>query len=55
MEATIRYWSKLLSGLFFGIGFLAAAFTERHQALHDKMASTLVVRSGRFKVMTPPS
>jgi uncharacterized RDD family membrane protein YckC len=31
------------SGLFLGIGFLMAAFTERKQALHDFVSSTLVV------------
>jgi uncharacterized RDD family membrane protein YckC len=31
------------SGLLFSIGFLVAAFTERKQALHDLVASTLVV------------
>jgi uncharacterized RDD family membrane protein YckC len=38
-----RYLGKIPSSLFF-VGFLMAAFTERKQALHDKMAGTLVVR-----------
>ncbi len=39
-----RYFSKIISGLTFGIGFLMVAFTEKEQALHDMIASTLVVR-----------
>ena len=39
-----RLLSKIVSGLILGIGFLMAAFTERKQALHDMMASTLVVK-----------
>ena len=33
-----------LSGLFFALGFVMAAFTERKQALHDFIAGTIVVR-----------
>jgi len=43
-RATGRFWSKIVSVLVAGIGFLVAAFTGRKQALHDFMASTLVVR-----------
>ncbi len=43
-RANGRYWSKLLSGLILGIGFLMIAFTERKQGLHDMIAGTLVVR-----------
>ena len=39
-----RYMGKILSGMTLGIGFLMAAFTRRKQALHDIVASTLVVR-----------
>jgi uncharacterized RDD family membrane protein YckC len=42
-RATGRYFAKVLSSLFF-IGFIMAAFTVRKQALHDMLASTLVVR-----------
>jgi uncharacterized RDD family membrane protein YckC len=41
-RATGRYFAKVLSSLFF-IGFIMAAFTARKQALHDMLASTLVV------------
>ena len=42
-RATGRFFGKLLSGLIFGIGFILAGFTARKQALHDMLASTLVV------------
>ena len=44
LRATGRYFAKNLSGLFFGAGYLMAAFTDRKQALHDMIAGTLVVR-----------
>lgn len=43
-RANARYWSKILSTLILLIGFLMAAFTRRKQALHDLIASTLVVK-----------
>ncbi|MBK7855696.1 MAG: RDD family protein [Bacteroidetes bacterium] len=39
-----RYLSKIPSALIFAIGFIMAGFTEKKQALHDMMASTLVVK-----------
>ena len=44
-RATGRYFSKYISSLILGIGYLMAAFTDRKQALHDKIASTLVIYS----------
>ena len=44
-RATGRYFSKILSAMLMMIGYLMAAFTERKQALHDKIAGTLVVRA----------
>jgi len=44
-RATGRYFSKFISSLILGIGYLMAAFTDRKQALHDKIASTLVIYS----------
>jgi len=44
-KATGRYFGKIISALILYIGFIMAAFTERKQALHDIMASTLVVKS----------
>lgn len=43
LRATGRYFAKILSALILMIGFLMAAFTARKQALHDKIASTLVL------------
>lgn len=42
-RANARFWSKILSGLFFSIGYVIAGFTERKQALHDLIAATLVI------------
>lgn len=42
-RATGRYFGKIISGLILYIGFIMAGFTERKQALHDIMASTLVL------------
>ncbi len=42
--ATIRYFSKILSALLLHIGFIMAAFTQKKQALHDMIASCLVIR-----------
>jgi uncharacterized RDD family membrane protein YckC/Tfp pilus assembly major pilin PilA len=44
-RATGRYFGEILSGLSLGIGYLMAGFTRQRQALHDKMAGTLVVRN----------
>ncbi len=43
-RATGRHFGKWISGLTLGVGFVMAAFTQRRQALHDKIAGTLVVR-----------
>jgi uncharacterized RDD family membrane protein YckC len=42
-RATGRYFGKIVSAMIFYIGFIMAGFTERKQALHDIMASCLVV------------
>ena len=42
-RATGRYFGKILSGMIMCIGYIMAGFTERKQALHDIMASCLVV------------
>ncbi len=39
-----RTFAKILSALTLLIGFIMAGFTDRKQALHDKIANTLVVR-----------
>jgi uncharacterized RDD family membrane protein YckC len=43
-RANARYWSKILSSLILLAGFVMAAFTEKKQGLHDKIAGTLVVK-----------
>ena len=45
-KANSRYWSKIISGLILGIGYLMAAFTRRRQALHDFMSGCLVIKKG---------
>jgi len=43
--ATGRYFAKIVTGLIpFALGYIMAGFTERRQALHDMIASTLVLR-----------
>jgi uncharacterized RDD family membrane protein YckC len=43
-KATGRYFGKWLSTITFLLGYVMAAFTEKHQALHDLLAGTLVIR-----------
>jgi uncharacterized RDD family membrane protein YckC len=49
-----RNLGKILSTLFFGLGFLMAGWTRRKQALHDMMAGCLVLkRYGHTTVRLP--
>jgi uncharacterized RDD family membrane protein YckC len=43
-RATARLLAKLLSLALLGLGFVVAGVDARKQALHDKVAGTLVVR-----------
>jgi uncharacterized RDD family membrane protein YckC len=43
-RATGRWFAKMLSALTLCIGFIMASFTQKKQALHDMVASTLVLR-----------
>jgi len=43
-RATGRYFGKIISGMIMYIGYILAGLTEKKQALHDIMASCLVVR-----------
>lgn len=43
-RATGRYFGKILSGMIFSIGYIMAGFTEKKQALHDMLASCLVIK-----------
>ncbi len=46
-RATLRYWTKVVFTLLtVGVSFLIAAFTERHQALYDIVAGTIVTPRG---------
>jgi len=42
--ALIRYISTIISSLLLGIGYLLIIFDDRKQALHDKLASTYVIK-----------
>ena len=43
-KALVRNLCKIISNLTMLIGYIMAAFTEKKQALHDMIASTLVVK-----------
>lgn len=46
-RATARYFAQMLSIITFGAGFLMAAFSEKKQALHDRIAGTVSIRVGK--------
>lgn len=48
LRATGRHFSKIISAIILLIGYIMAAFDDRKQALHDKIANTLVVSNGSF-------
>jgi uncharacterized RDD family membrane protein YckC len=43
-RAAARNFAKMISSLTFLVGYLVAGFTEKKQALHDILASCLVLR-----------
>jgi uncharacterized RDD family membrane protein YckC len=43
-RATGRFFAKILSSMFFCIGFIMAGLTDRKRGLHDMLAGTLVMR-----------
>ena len=43
-RASLRYFSKILSGLIMMLGYIMAGFTPKKQALHDYIANTYVGR-----------
>ena len=53
-RSTTRYFSKILSALLLGIGYLMAFFTADSQALHDKIASTVVVNASELPADPEP-
>jgi uncharacterized RDD family membrane protein YckC len=42
-KATGRHFAKIISAIILLIGYIMAAFDAKKQALHDKMAGTLVL------------
>lgn len=47
-RASARYFATAISWLTLGLGFVMAGTTERKQALHDKLAGSLVVRREQY-------
>lgn len=52
-RASGRYFSKFISSLIFGIGYIIAGLTQNKQALHDIIANTLVYRGKAENGMDP--
>ena len=52
-KATGRFFSKIISGMILGIGYLMAAFSQNSQALHDMMAGTLVLEKSAVPAYAP--
>jgi len=44
MNATGRYFGKIISTIIIFIGYFMMLWDDKNQTLHDKMASTLVVK-----------
>lgn len=44
-RATGRYFAKILSGLFLGIGYLLMLFSARKQTLHDMISGCIIIDS----------
>lgn len=47
-RATGRYFTKIISGLIFCIGFLMVGFTKRKQALHDIICDCYVIKTQKL-------
>lgn len=47
-KVTRRYFVSLISALLFFVGYLIQPFTKRRQALHDIVADTIVLASGKL-------
>jgi uncharacterized RDD family membrane protein YckC len=45
VQASIRYFSKILSALILFIGYFMMLFSDRKQTLHDQIAKTMVVKA----------
>ena len=44
MNATGRYFAKILSAIILCIGFIMIGFTDKKRGLHDMIAGTLVIK-----------
>jgi uncharacterized RDD family membrane protein YckC len=44
MNATGRYFAKILSAIILFIGFIMIGFTDKKRGLHDMIAGTLVIK-----------
>ena len=44
LNATGRYFGKILSAIILLIGFIMVAFSDKKQGLHDRLAGTYVVK-----------
>jgi len=55
LRALGRYPAKFLSSIILCIGFLMVAWTSRRQALHDMIASTLVLNGRASEFKTKPT
>ena len=42
-EATVRYFSKILSRMTLMVGYIMCAFSSRKQSLHDFVAKSVLV------------
>lgn len=50
VRSTLRFYTRFLTSLTLGIGYIMILFTQKHQALHDLFADTIVIQkssSGR--------
>ena len=44
LNATGRYFAKILSAIILCIGFIMIGFTDKKRGLHDMIAGTLVIK-----------
>ena len=44
-KAIVRYLGKIISAVILMIGYIMAAFDSKKQALHDKIATTYVIKN----------
>lgn len=44
-QAALRYVGYIISAIFFLLGYITAAFDDRKQGWHDKMAGSVVIRT----------